>query len=309
MSNKLNYIIKCLNRHMYALQKVRIACENRVTASFEDDKDREAWVIRKKRSKRPDPSKFAVDALEDGYWRTLEEEAAVARQIRKFLVDHPAWIAFLQYIGGISTRLGSSLITEIYDIGRFPTVSSLWAYFGLTSQYVVAKCKGDPSHKLIMASDKNVLCPVMLEPDGPIPPGSKPPICNSPLEIIERVYGKAPRPTKGYHYLFNTKAKKLAFKIAEQMATKWKQGPMTYQNVYQEEIKRQTDLHPEITVLHAKRRAMRKMTKIFLSNLWEEWRKAEGLPVREPYVFDKLEGHTHYINPMRTELAGVRENH
>lgn len=34
--------------------------------------------------------------------------------------------------------------------------------------------------------------------------------------------------------------------------------------------------------------AMRKMEKIFLSHLWEQWRILEGLPVREPYAMEYL---------------------
>jgi len=48
--------------------------------------------------------------------------------------------------------------------------------------------------------------------------------------------------------------------------------------------------------LHIHLMALRKMVKIFLQHFWVEWRKAEGLPVTEPYVMDKL-GHTSYIKP------------
>jgi hypothetical protein len=42
---------------------------------------------------------------------------------------------------------------------------------------------------------------------------------------------------------------------------------------------------------HANAAATRKMVKVFLSHLWNQWRELEGLSTRPPYVIDKL-GHT-----------------
>lgn len=47
---------------------------------------------------------------------------------------------------------------------------------------------------------------------------------------------------------------------------------------------------------HVDNAAKRYMTKIFLSNLWEVWRKAEGLPVRPTYPEEYLE-HTTKFEP------------
>lgn len=43
---------------------------------------------------------------------------------------------------------------------------------------------------------------------------------------------------------------------------------------------------------HQNRAAMRYMVKMFLSDLYREWRQIEGLPVREPYQVEYL-GHVH----------------
>lgn len=42
--------------------------------------------------------------------------------------------------------------------------------------------------------------------------------------------------------------------------------------------------------------ARRKMIKIFLSHIWVQWRKIDGLPVTKPYAFD-IQGHSNYIKP------------
>lgn len=47
---------------------------------------------------------------------------------------------------------------------------------------------------------------------------------------------------------------------------------------------------------HIHQMAMRKMIKRFLAGLWLVWRKAEGLPLSNPYVIDKL-GHQHMDDP------------
>jgi len=41
----------------------------------------------------------------------------------------------------------------------------------------------------------------------------------------------------------------------------------------------------ELPPRHAHNRAFRHMIKLFLSNLWQTWREAEGLPAPEPYAF------------------------
>lgn len=50
------------------------------------------------------------------------------------------------------------------------------------------------------------------------------------------------------------------------------------------------------TAGHAHHAALRKMSKIFLSHLWEVWRLQEGLPIRRAYVQEQL-GHTHIYKP------------
>ena len=56
---------------------------------------------------------------------------------------------------------------------------------------------------------------------------------------------------------------------------------------------------------HAHNRAFREMIKLFLSLLYEVWRKEEGLGFREPYPHEYL-GHTYKINP--EEMVDKEEN-
>ena len=46
---------------------------------------------------------------------------------------------------------------------------------------------------------------------------------------------------------------------------------------------------------HLNQQVRRKVTKLFLSHLWETWRGLEGLPTRKAYILEH--GHTDYIPP------------
>jgi hypothetical protein len=49
--------------------------------------------------------------------------------------------------------------------------------------------------------------------------------------------------------------------------------------------------------IHIERMVKRKIAKVFLSCLWVAWREMLGLPVSQPYIFDRMQGHSHLITP------------
>ncbi|OPY76754.1 MAG: hypothetical protein A4E65_03104 [Syntrophorhabdus sp. PtaU1.Bin153] len=254
--------VKVFTRLLYEIQKTRIEISNRLLA-----KEREGQIITKR-------MRSVYEHLE-----TLEKKT---EGVLKEIVDAtPIWAQWMKDRKGIGAKMAGSLIAEILDISKFDTVSSLWAYFGLTSQYVLAEC--DKGHKIIMASDKHKTCPV-LESDT----GER---CGGIITIIERVEGKAPKRKRGYHYLFNSRGKTLAWKIGQQFL---KQGEDVYRQIYYKQKQKEKQKNPDISDGHAHNRALRKMVKIFLSHLWVEWRTIESLPVREPYAMEYL-GHTSKI--------------
>jgi hypothetical protein len=69
-----------------------------------------------------------------------------------------------------------------------------------------------------------------------------------------------------------------------------------YSDAYYRFRERYDAQRPEWTPGHRHAAAMRKMIKLFLSHLWEEWRLLEGLPIRRTYVIDYL-GHTAIEQP------------
>lgn len=52
----------------------------------------------------------------------------------------------------------------------------------------------------------------------------------------------------------------------------------------------------EISKAHIHNMALRKMIQLFLAHLWVVWRRAEGLPLTDPYPIAHL-GHADYIEP------------
>jgi len=52
-------------------------------------------------------------------------------KIKKHLVDFPLYNEYLKDVQGVGIASAGELLTIIKDIERFPTVSKLWAYFGL----------------------------------------------------------------------------------------------------------------------------------------------------------------------------------
>lgn len=157
------------------------------------------------------------------------------------------------------TDKGDYLIPVIRGIGQFDTVSKYWAWWG--------------------------------------------------LHVID---GKAAKRVKGQNINWNPKMKSLAWKIGKQFVM---QGD-EYKKIYKNEKDRLAHLRLPLGKCHKyddcknklKKRekpackghinnmAKRKAVKIFISHLWEVWRKLEGLQVTEPYAIEKL-GHKTKIEP------------
>lgn len=198
-------------------------------------------------------------------------ERDIEAQIKDELATINVYVNFLVGVKGIGPVMAGGLIAWIDDAGRFDTVSKLWKYCGLA-------------------------------------PGQK------------RVAGE--------RVGFNPKLKTHLFKVAKQMLQA--KNP-TYEPVYRQ-AREEYATRKDILKAHEERAAksksksvkkslagykahihfmsMRKMVKLFLSHLWEAWRKLEGLPVRDPYAVEKL-GHEKFeprvgANQIPKETSGER---
>jgi len=101
------------------------------------------------------------------------------------------------------------------------------------------------------------------------------------------VDGKAEKPVKGEKRHYSSRMKKYLFQIA----TQFLRNRSRYALVYYVMRYRYERERPDWTPLRRHLAAIRKMVKVYLTHLWEEWREAEGLPVRALYVHERM-GHT-----------------
>jgi len=104
--------------------------------------------------------------------------------------------------------------------------------------------------------------------------------------------GERDKPTKGEKLPYNKRLKTTCYLIGSSFL----KSNSPYRRIY-DEAKEYYELNrPDWTKARRHNAAMRKMIKVWLSHLWEVWRKIEGLPTREIYVKEKL-GHTHILRP------------
>lgn len=106
------------------------------------------------------------------------------------------------------------------------------------------------------------------------------------------VDGAAEKLKAGEKAHFSRRLKSVMYLVGKSFLTS--RSPYYYYYLEMKEKYERT--HPEWTANHRHFAALRKAEKLFLSHLWEKWRKMENLPVRRAYVIDVL-GHTNVRTP------------
>ncbi len=116
------------------------------------------------------------------------------------------------------------------------------------------------------------------------------------------VQGRAPRPTRGQKLEYNAQLRVMCWRVGTSLiktSGKFRAYYDDQKRVYTERFGLQlaqakTETERQKIESQAKRMALRKTIKLFLSLLWAAWREAEGLPVTQPYVQAHL-GHQHIV--------------
>lgn len=220
----------------------------------------------------------AVPAIYETMIAQLKEmEAGLVKEAKQYLKEHPAWMGFGKDVKGLGPTLGAQLIGYIEDIGRFDTVSKLWKYCGLAC----VDGKADRMRKGQKASYN---------------PKIKSLLYNIGCSFIKTKspYRRIYDDKKQYYRQVKQDPQIMAVTgdnagIINNIRQDKKEWPR-YLATAIKEAKKQGKQKPW-TDNHVHMAALRKMEKIFLAHLWEQWRIAEGLPTRREYVFDCL-GHT-----------------
>jgi hypothetical protein len=268
--------LKASVRFFYDLQKLRIQTGNR------NSKQAEPAAL-------DEHDKAFLGRISDGT-KDLEREAL--KETKRLLRGIPIWESFLKDVKGIGPTMGGIIISEI-DISAANTVSALWAHAGL-------------------AVDSRTLRATRLKRGER---ANFNPFLKSKLVVVTaESFIKSNSPYR-VHY-DNYKAHKKSQRVAICMNCNGK-GTWKPKKEDGKETKKQVCTNCGGTGgpapwgasdAHRHAAAMRYMIKMFLKDLWEAWRRLEGLPVREDYAEAKLGiKHGEHAASQPITVARVRE--
>jgi transposase IS116/IS110/IS902 family protein len=195
---------------------------------------------------------FALLQMVESYKQTLTAETRAFKAVANQTDGVPIWEEYLKHIPGCGPTMAGVLISRL-DPHRAPYVCNFWAYCGLD---VAKDGRGRGRYK---------------------------------EHLVEREYLAAD----------GTMKTKLGLTYDPWLKTKlWVLGGclciagQEYKDIYdgyKNRLKNRTDGRwKDASKDHIHKAAMRYMIKVFLANLWEAWRKLEGLPVPAQYAEAKL---------------------
>jgi len=275
--------IRAIVRGAYDLQKLRIQTGNRIVANWKSKHGQEPGEKEDSLSKEgkeilsavrthfrtvcgglvvlPAKADFIGNEIISDYTELclvaqfVDVEAAEAdhfKRIQTLLEDYPIYTEYLKDIRGIGPAMAGVLLSEI-DISVARYASSLWKYAGLD----VAEDGAGRSRRT--------------------------------EHLIDKVYKdkKGKEKTKK-SITFNPFLKT---KLVGVLATSFlRAGEGPYRSIY-DGYKNRLENRPDLkehSKGHRHNMAIRYMIKMFLLDLWKEWRTMEGLPTPAPYHEAKL---------------------
>ncbi len=217
-------------------------------------------------------------------------EKTIDKDIATIVKQEPIYEEMSQ-IRGIGPMLAAKILAMV-DIEVADSVSALWRYSG----YGVGKYWVDENDKvqapqigmkwiktsevrdevIVREAEEKVLVRIVVNP-----------------KLEWKLVEMRDRPLEGWLLPYNKRLKTTLYLVASSFL---KCGS-PYRLFFDNAKLHYAVTHPEWKPAHVRDASMRKQTKMFLSHLWLRWRTLEGLPVRQPYAFEKLEGHTHYYAP------------
>jgi hypothetical protein len=245
-------------------------------------------------------------------------EKRIEAKIKNQVNTYPIYKEYLKETKGIGPILAGGLISYIHPISRFDSVSKLWAYAGMdvreicsncNKRYIVDAKRGEwierRANRLENIS-KTRKDQSKVKTHEQCIKEAEALICHCENPVLVKT---SPKARAGEMIDWNPELKKLLYLVSDQFV---RQRSSPYRKVYEEAkltYMNRPDLMKEIEkkqkgevkgTAHIEAMARRKTVKLFLSHLWETWRKLEGLPTPEPYVFSVL-GHSDKIDPFKDE--------
>ena len=266
----------------YDLQRLRIACGNRARPVSEQAPGAE-MVVSEEETEFVKKTSTGLAALEKGAFA----------EVKTLLKGVPIYESWLKNQKGVGPAM-AGVILGSFDIERETTVSKMWAFAGLHTVCVECGAKSG--------------CPHV------------------------NAARKGPRPVKGEKLNYNSWLRsKLVKVLAECMLRSKSPWSAVY---YNRKLRRQNQIGTCAACVrapdfeknpscpnckgtglgpwgksdgHRDTDAKRYMVKMFLMNLWTEWRTVEGLPVREPFYVEKLGMKKHAPGPGDREVSEAVE--
>jgi hypothetical protein len=201
----------------------------------------------------------------------LQTEKALAKEMARRVVEHPAW-PWLERVRGVGPTLSARLLARL-RIERAPTPSSFWKFCGLStvegSRYTCARCGATVMRVRGTAAPRRHLSPTGGSCDQRLD--------ETPPEGIVRVAARLP--SRGQARAFDVGARTLCHIIGVSFLRRGGK----YREVYYARRAKFLEQHPDWTPLHSHLAGMRVMEKLFLAHLWSVWAERLGMPERTPY--------------------------
>ena len=253
-------IMKMKQRHTLRLSSIERGKSN-LDGTFEKAIMDGVVTIKTRSGKEKIIETFAMDAA--------LKDAAEMLVYQGGIVPVWEWITSIKGLG--SGAQAAKVLALIDDIGKFDTISKLWRYSG----YGLYEYYADEKGKIVSPTKGK-----RMDDIEPVAVDAK----DDWDTVIARDRG-----IPGFKLPYNKTLKSTVYIVGDGFI---KQQTLYYTDIYYDYKRRQRKLYPEKITENGKTmyndghlhyRAMRRMVKEFLKDLWVEWRKAEGLPVTERY--------------------------
>lgn len=241
--------------------------------------------------------------------KLLELEEYIDGRVARLITDHPAypWFSLIKGIGkeNIGKVIGQIRVKPIIEIDESgnevelpyaDTISALWKFAGFSVEEGKAP-KRVTGKKLNYNSQLRSMCWRLATS---IQKAGLRQMCNDCDSTFGSV-NKACPSCGSVNFSITATTKFTKYLLEQKAALRQKYIDKGYSIVPASSLPKDDNdkkYEPEgvISEGHLHNQALRKMIKLFLSCLWLEWRKAEGLPLTKPYAIGILE-HAHYIDP------------
>jgi hypothetical protein len=246
---------------------------------------------------------FEIDKirLERATSTLLEAEKDALNDVKDALKRIPFYVETLsdkkRYKGLGPTMAG--VILSQNDITRQDFRSKMWAFSGLRPIACLrcAKC-----HQVVeLQADGSLDHPTFRPRNQEDQKPKRPEKCES-RKYYES--GKAQRPESGKKLTYN---KWLRTKLVGVLGPCLLKCKSPWAEFYYNYKHRKTQEHWGISDGHRHNASVRYMVKMLLGDIWEGWRRAEGLSVREPYEAEYLNKSHHETTPLSTRSVASDE--